>query len=867
MCTKENRLNIAVSVIMAIVLWSTSAYSQQNITSNSILDGGYGAVSGDSSRKIKDHDCSSTKNKNYNFEADIVRPIAFDKNKGRIFVANPVTNCLEIISVTSNRLKKVFALPVGLSPVAVAIASDNEVWVVNHNSDSISIVDVEGIPCIKRTLQVGDEPRDIVFAGKNKERAFITTAHRGQHHPKFKIEDIRNSKVGRADVWVYNKNNIGFGLSGEPVEILNLFSDTPRALAVSEDGLKVYAASYLSGNQTTTIFAADVNVKKVEPNTSIDGFEAPKTGLIVKFNGKNWVDEAGNVWDDKINFSLPDYDVFVLDADRVKPKVVEKISSVGTTLFNMAVNPINGDVYVSNLDAQNHIRFEGSGTRGTTLRGRFVENRISIIKKGRVSHIDLNPHVNYDIPIETELSQDQKSLSIAQPMQMVFTNDGKYLYLASYGSSKVIRFDIEKINDSGYRPEDAIHIDLPGGVSGLEIDNVSKRVFAYSRFDNVISQIDIVTNRLVGQLKLSNNESVDLIKGRKLFYDANYTSGNGTVSCGSCHIFGDYDALAWDLGNPDLQVKIKDVSMSPGSLDPSNSDYFHPLKGPMTTQTLRGIVDSGPMHWRGDKSGAVQSLGESVEQLAFKQFNGAFVSLLGRSRELNKSELNSLTAYGLSIVSPPNPIRHLDNSLTKRQSEAENDYFTAPLDRGIATCNSCHVLDPGRRLFGTDKLLVNDGPLVSQDIKIPHLRNMYQKIGMFGTGFLSDKNVGDQVRGFGYIHDGTFATLDDFFLTFDIENEDQAFRMTEFIMAYPSEYAPIVGQQVTIGKESTIVEFKQALLMYSQSIEDKCDLRYSNLPDSTRDDNKENKIGTINLSEILSSRFRATPVTLTCLPK
>ena len=29
---------------------------------------------------------------------------------------------------------------------------------------------------------------------------------------------------------------------------------------------------------------------------------------------------------------------------------------------------------------------------------------------------------------------------------------------------------------------------------------------------------------------------------------------------------------------------------------------FHPMKGPFTTQTLRGLRNSGAMHWRGDRS-------------------------------------------------------------------------------------------------------------------------------------------------------------------------------------------------------------------------------------------------------------------------
>ena len=35
---------------------------------------------------------------------------------------------------------------------------------------------------------------------------------------------------------------------------------------------------------------------------------------------------------------------------------------MGTTLFNMAIHPTSGKIYVSNTDSQNHVRFEGPGT-------------------------------------------------------------------------------------------------------------------------------------------------------------------------------------------------------------------------------------------------------------------------------------------------------------------------------------------------------------------------------------------------------------------------------------------------------------------------------------------------------------------------
>lgn len=118
------------------------------------------------------------------FESGQVRPMAMSPAGDRLFVVNTPDNRLEIFTITSAGLTPDDSVPVGLEPVAVAVRNANEVWVVNHLSDSISIVDVSSSPPrVTRTLLVGDEPRDILFAGPQGKRAFITTAHRGQNSP------------------------------------------------------------------------------------------------------------------------------------------------------------------------------------------------------------------------------------------------------------------------------------------------------------------------------------------------------------------------------------------------------------------------------------------------------------------------------------------------------------------------------------------------------------------------------------------------------------------------------------------------------------------------------------------------------------
>src|SRR5262249_14158864 len=161
----------------------------------------------------------------------------------RLFAVDTPDDRLEIFDVDPvGNLTHAWSVPVGLEPVAIAARTDSEVWVVNHLSDSISIVTVDPAPPrVTRTLLVGDEPRDIVFAAGGT-RAFVTAAHRGQNSG-VPVSDLTTPGIGRADVWVFDAANPGAGIGGTPLTVVRLFSDTPRALAVSPDGNTVYAAA------------------------------------------------------------------------------------------------------------------------------------------------------------------------------------------------------------------------------------------------------------------------------------------------------------------------------------------------------------------------------------------------------------------------------------------------------------------------------------------------------------------------------------------------------------------------------------------------------------------------------------------------
>ena len=759
------------------------------------------------------------------FESGPVRPITLSADGQRLYVTNTTANCLEIYAVVGDSLRLASAVTVGMEPVAVAERNGNEVWVVNHLSDSVSVVRLDGTPRVLRTLQVGDEPRDIVFGGPGRDRAFITAAARGQNRPGFTNANLTTAGLGRADVWVFDAASLDDSLNGKPLNVLTLFADTPRALAVSADGSRVYASPFMSGNRTTALHRDAVGSAKPLPNKSADNVTAPATGLIVRFDGNAWRDEAGTDWSAKVKFSLPDFDLFAIDANAAVPVVTAQVSGIGTTLFNLAVHPLTGLVYASNTQAQNQIRFEGPGRAASTVRGRIAESRISVVNvaANRVDAVHLNSHVDFSLPQGASVATGVKARSLAQPTAMVFSPDGATLYTAAFGSAKVAALPTATLTASGFVPDASQHIAVGAGPAGLALNAAGTRLYVYSRIAHSISLIDTATKITLGTLNLFSPESAAVKAGRQFLYDATETSANGTSSCASCHIFGDMDHLAWDLGNPDDVTKNNPNAYVVPFL--KTTLRFHPLKGPMSTQTLRGMRGNGPLHWRGDRTGSnptsVRGAVESLEEASFKEFNTAFVALNGRETTLTETQMQSFTDFAMALTMPPNPVRALNNALSDTETAGRDIYLNVNTITLLGGCNFCHLLNPAAKQFGTAGLMSFEGGRISENFKIPHLRNVYQKAGMFGFSLSAASATGAQIRGFGFSNDGSVDTLDTFFsdpvFNFPAPAATTRAQVVAFVMAMDTDLAPIVGQQITWRPNTNPVVDAQLTLLKQQA--------------------------------------------------
>ncbi len=430
---------------------------------------------------------------------------------------------------------------------------------------------------------------------------------------------------------------------------------------------------------------------------------------------------------------------------------------------------------------------------------------------------------------------------------MAVSSDGTTLYVAAFGSSKIGVFNTAALENNTFDPKAIAANYIPvsgGGPTGVVLDQARNQLYVLTRFDDAVKVVNLGSRAEVTAVSLTNPEPASVVNGRPMLYDSRPFGSNGEASCSSCHTFGDKDELAWDLGTPGGAVKSNPITINlgtPASLalgetlfgvttplnGTGNVSVFHPMKGPMTTQTLRGLGNSGAMHWRGDRANGFFGINATDENLSFKNFIVAFQSLVGTVNQPTAAQMQAFTDFQLQVQLPPNPVRNLDNSLTASQARGAAFYSgSRPADGldvpGIGkiigltafTCNGCHQLDPSQGRFGTSTNASFEG--IDQIFKIPQLRNMYTKVGMFGFSpvyffnYRDTGNMGPQVRGFGFTNQGSVDTMFTFFHAqvfnpllnsgFPISNTDQTRRDVEqYVLAFDSDLAPIVGQQVTLN--------------------------------------------------------------------
>ncbi len=682
------------------------------------------------------------------FESGHVRPATLTPDGQRLLVVNTADGRLSVFDLTGEAPARVAEIPVGLEPISVACLDDHTAWVVNHLSDDVSVVDLDARH-VRATLWVGDEPADVVFAG-SPVRAYVSVSQ----------EDA---------VKVYDPASLG-----APVAVVPINGRLPRALARSADGANVYAAVLTAGNRTSTVpFDAipegSMPIDPQFPRSPSLPADPPNVALIVQQQGSQWRDMYGNDWSAQMPFSM--HEVDVAEISTASASVTRTFGDLGTVNFAVAVSPLDGRIAVAATEALNLLRFQNR------LRGRTVDTRLGLVTAaGSKSLINLNPHINYAV---TPGPASERDSSLGVPTGIAFAPDGQRLYLTSLASNRVAVVDPDGAGVVARVPTVA-------GPTGVVVDQARDRIYVVGRFRNQLQTHSATSLAPVAVASIGFDPTPDaIVNGRRFFYGG-FTSGHGDQACASCHVFGDFDALAWDLGEPNGVVS----HVPPGT--PFPGEGFDPMKGPMVTQTLRGLPGAGRMHWRADRTNLTE-------------FNQTFRDLLGRTSMLPDTELAAFSSFVLPLSHPPNPNRYLDGTLRDApvgQPSAKRGEFlflnAKVFDRSNVTrCNTCHQ---GPAL--TSGVLVSGNTFGDQDVKTATLRVLYRKVGMSREPGAVSK------RGFGFSHDGGFASIEKFLESpiFTIglgtiaTNKRRDFEA--FLLSMGSGLATAVGRQVSFDSPS-----------------------------------------------------------------
>lgn len=540
------------------------------------------------------------------------------------------------------------------------------------------------------------------------------------------------------------------------VKSIPIPSRQPRGIA--RWGNKLFVAPLLSGNNTAPksngLEVADAQIKKV-------------------------------IASEGATSQLPDEDVFVIDIHPNDPtqdalSSTQVFKGVGTTLFNLHRRPGSGQLWIPNTDALN-ADFKGAKNFPN---GQVVRNRVTVLNtnNGAMQFIDLD-------------TQAPPGISFGQPTAVAFDTARDRVYVACYGGDSVA-----VLNGAGV-VQGAIRVTARGpwraGPRGLLIQG--DHLYIYNKNDNSIARMSIATPPAgVVHAPMPHTVGYDptpvrIKKGRGHLINTE-NSGSGTTSCASCHIDGHLDGLVWDLG---------DFLDPEGTVDPQ---FASNDKGPLATQSLRGLRESAPYHWRGEQ-----------RQLDF--FNGAFVALMERpGGELPPAQFAELQEYMESLVYPANPRQDFFRDYTAEQLEGADVYLNEP----NASCNACHTLP-----LGTNNEVMVDvfaGP--ARSFKVTQLRGIADKVlqptfnagGDFGRAGVVNR------LGMGLLHNGTlpsqFDFLDHIFVGLD-NCQKQA--LVDFMTALDTGLAPSTAFQATVNQENAAT-FTAHLDLMAAADKGDCDL-------------------------------------------
>ncbi len=552
-------------------------------------------------------------------------------------------------------------IAVGLDPVTIRRRPGTaEMWVVCSSSNSVFVIDV-ATRLVTTTIRVEHEPTDLVFdpAGNT---AYVS------------LEASNQIAVVNANTRQPVNPRIEFDSLLPTASATRIHAEEPHALML--EGNNLYALSHLSGNGS--MFNPDCGT----PANPAPCFPFAADPRIANF----WLLYNQN----PLLPEPPDRDVFRHDVTNPGAPGTVVGWRFGTMNFDLARDPGGPNLVVSNVDLKN----DQFILEPVVALSNFSEHRISMgpdatsaASNTSVSHFDLNATANVHSALTT------MGYTCAVPNQMAFNAAGNRLYVACHGTRNVAVLNWPPTQVQAELRSNATVANKVGfGTQGVVLDEGRNVVYTYEQGDSMLQVY--AANPTTGTLNMPlrtvaigyDITPANVEAGRFHFGNAK-NSTFGTVACDTCHYHGDADRVAWNLGDATGDV-------ANGRL--VNRD----LKELRITMSLRGIEETPPFHWRGDRDD-------------LQAFGGAQMGLLG-GMKLSNQELQEIDDYIFTLSHRPNTRQAFNRAYSAQAvdgfscfSNRKSLSFHTDTMGGIValTCNGCHET---RAFSGTNCQVNND---------------------------------------------------------------------------------------------------------------------------------------------------------------
>ncbi len=581
-------------------------------------------------------------------------------NGDYVFVANTPADTIDVIDRRSRKIVR--RISVGVDPVSLALRPDGqELWVSNHVSDSVSVIDLGGESATRfnvvATIQDFDsrtrgtrfdEPVGIAFASNEKAYVALSSENR------IAVVNTRTRKVEKR---------------------LRITAQDPRAIVV-RDGL-LYVIPFESNNKT-----------QLSGGYKVDGD-------LVTFNAhehsiaNNNVLSLGHVTDIVKHPRVPDRDLYVFDTKT--DRLVRTVDTLGTLLYGLAVNS-KGEVFIAQADARNHINGRaGTGKQGLAeLGNRAFLNQITKVPVGAGASPEF-----YDLEPRPP-RHPKRSEALATPYGIQVSGNDATLVVSAAGSDVVCVMDAATGSILGRVKVDSV----PRGIALVEDENGSPTgAWVLNAVANTVSVLDfsdLSNPKLKSIIALEDPTHPEFKRGRIAFNKAS-ASTTATFSCASCHPDGHTDQLLWVLETPVVTGGNQIM--------------------PRSTMPVRGLRDTAPFHWDGipgDPYGGNNSANvrsheapnsdpEKPESATRHVIDGSLATTMlmvgmdtrndeGKQGLLSAEERDDMAKFLLNVTYPPAQRRAFDNKLTERAEEGFRQFHIVgnQESRRMNVCGDCH---------------------------------------------------------------------------------------------------------------------------------------------------------------------------------